>query len=110
MAERAKTLNELKRDRGVGGVRRGYRSSKAQKNYGYRWRKARKSWLVRNPLCVKCKEEGKVVQAEVVDHIIPHKGNIRLFWDKSNWQSLCTPCHNEKTAKEDGGFGNRMVG
>ncbi|WP_186318376.1 HNH endonuclease, partial [Bacillus pumilus] len=24
----------------------------------------------------------------------------------SNWQPLCASCHNRKTAKEDGGFGN----
>jgi 5-methylcytosine-specific restriction protein A len=29
-----------------------------------------------------------------------------LFWDRSNWQGLCHPCHSAKTATEDGGFGN----
>ena len=42
----------------------------------------------------------------MVDHIIPHKGDEALFWDEDNLQSLCTPCHNQKTAREDGGFGN----
>jgi 5-methylcytosine-specific restriction protein A len=42
-----------------------------------------------------------------VDHIIPHKGNMNLFWDKRNWQSMCGRCHSKKTAKEDGGFGNK---
>lgn len=32
--------------------------------------------------------------ATVVDHIKPHRGNQKLFWDKENWQSLCTKCHN----------------
>jgi 5-methylcytosine-specific restriction protein A len=51
-------------------------------------------------------EKGKVVGATVVDHIIPHKGDMGLFWDKANWQSLCKPCHDSKTRLEDGGFGN----
>ena len=37
-----------------------------------------------------------------VDHIIPHKGDRKLFWDKTNWQALCKPCHDAKTAREDG--------
>jgi len=48
-----------------------------------------------------------VTAALVVDHIQPHKGNDDLFWDASNWQSLCEACHNLKTATEDGGFGNQ---
>nr|WP_292832122.1 HNH endonuclease signature motif containing protein [Mesorhizobium sp.] len=30
---------------------------------------------------------------------------MRLFWDRSNWQPLCKPCHDRKTATSDGGFG-----
>ena len=41
--------------------------------------------------------EGKVVPAIVVDHIIPHRGNQRLFWDMKNWQPLCKDCHDRKT-------------
>jgi 5-methylcytosine-specific restriction enzyme A len=77
------------------------RGTAAQRGYGARWRKARKWYLMNNPICVSC---GDV--ATVVDHIIPHKGNYDLFWDKNNWQSLCSSCHSRKTVKEDGGFGN----
>jgi shikimate kinase len=31
--------------------------------------------------------------ATVVDHIKPHRGDQALFWDKNNWQPLCTHCH-----------------
>lgn len=48
--------------------------------------------------------------AEVVDHIVPHKGDLSLFWSRSNWQSLCKRCHDIKTAMEDGGFGRRRAG
>lgn len=27
-----------------------------------------------------------------------------MFWDQRNHQTLCEPCHNRKTALEDGGF------
>ena len=32
-----------------------------------------------------------------VDHIIPHRGDPELFWDRSNWQALCKNCHDRKT-------------
>lgn len=45
--------------------------------------------------------------ATVVDHIIPHKGDRALFWDETNWQSLCGSCNSIKAAKLEGAFGNR---
>ena len=77
----------------------------AERGYGHRWRKARASFLRMHPLCVMCQAEGLTVAATVVDHINPHRGDQRLFWDSSNWQPLCKPCHDKKTATEDGGFG-----
>jgi len=58
------------------------------------WRKYRRAFLSRNPLCVEC---GRV--AEVVDHITP----MRLggdFWSPDNHQALCAPCHNSKSGRE----------
>lgn len=34
-----------------------------------------------------------------VDHIIPHRGDEKLFWDRSNWQLLHSACHSSKTAR-----------
>lgn len=82
------------------------RGTAAQRGYDARWRKARARYLREHPLCKSCFEAGLVIAATVVDHSVPHKGNIALFWDEKNWQSLCTSCHSRKTAKEDGGFGN----
>lgn len=76
------------------------------KIYNNRWRKASKAYLKDNPLCVYCKKEDRLTPATEVDHIIPHGGDMKRFWDKSNWQSLCKKCHSKKTALEDGGFGN----
>ena len=62
-----------------------------------RWRKARTAFLQRNPLCNECMKRGKITPATVVDHIIPHRGDRKLFWDESNWQPLCKCCHDRKT-------------
>jgi len=73
-----------------------------QRGYNYKWQKARESYLKKNPLCIHCENEGKIKLAEVVDHIEDHKGDQVLFWNKENWQGLCTTCHNKKTAKTRG--------
>lgn len=70
------------------------------RGYDSRWRSARSRFLKVNPLCVKCKEEGKFNKATVVDHIKPHRGDKNLFWDETNWQSLCKSCHDKKTISE----------
>ncbi|WP_324290694.1 AAA family ATPase [Ancylobacter sp. SL191] len=42
--------------------------------------------------------------ATVVDHIIPHRGDSKLFWSRSNWQALCVTHHSRsKQAAEKGG-------
>lgn len=48
--------------------------------------------------------------AEVVDHKIPHGGDMVLFWDRNNWQALAKACHDRKTATRDGGFGRARGG
>lgn len=85
------------------------RESALSRGYNYRWQKYRKGYLINNPLCVKCLEDGDVTKATVVDHVIPHRGDALLFWDRDNHQALCKRHHDIKTAKEDGGFGNKRV-
>ena len=89
--------------------RRNNRSHNFSKMYGWEWRKVRNNFIKANPLCVICFAKGLIVPANVVDHIKPHKGDKNLFWNEDNYQSLCKPCHDAKTAKEDGGFGNRRL-
>ena len=67
------------------------------RGYDAKWRRARKAFLDRNPLCAECQREGKLTPATVVDHIVPHRGDQRLFWDETNWQPLCKDCHDRKT-------------
>jgi len=77
--------------------------------YDWRWRQYSKQYRVENPLCVcdECKERVVPLPSEVVDHIKPHKGNIKLFWDETNHQAMAKVCHDKKTVREDGGFGNK---
>ena len=82
------------------------RGDATQRGYTAAWRKARGVYLSGHPLCAQCEREGRVTAAYVVDHIIPHLGDMRKFWEQSNWEALCGPHHNTKTASEDGGYGN----
>ncbi|MED1801704.1 HNH endonuclease signature motif containing protein [Brevibacillus porteri] len=81
------------------------RGSAAQRGYDARWRSAREAYLRQHPLCVDCMKDGKAMAASVVDHIVAHKGDKRKFWDRSNWQVLCKKRQDQKTVREDGGFG-----
>lgn len=74
-----------------------------QRGYGYRWQKARARHLRMNPLCVMCQAEDRVTAATVVDHRIPHRGDERLFWDETNWQSLCASHHSGQKQREEQG-------
>lgn len=74
--------------------------SASARGYGALWRKARRLFLMDNPLCCKC-----AAPATVVDHITPHGGNQKLFWARSNWQPLCKACHDIKTVREIGIYG-----
>ncbi|MBB5714763.1 HNH endonuclease [Sphingomonas aerophila] len=37
----------------------------------------------------------------VADHKIPHRGDERLFWDESNVQTLCKPCHDSRKQRAE---------
>ena len=74
-----------------------------------RYKRARLHFMSHNPFCKHCSTSTRPVVSIILDHIIPHKGDASLFWDVSNWQMLCKKCHDKKTAREDGGFGNRVA-
>lgn len=90
------------------------RRKTAERGYGGRWQRARGQYLRLHPLCVMCANERppRITAATVVDHIVPHKGDMVLFWDReSNWQSLCSTHHNsDKQAAEKSGRVIRRIG
>jgi 5-methylcytosine-specific restriction protein A len=75
------------------------RPSPSARGYNAQWVRASQAYLRRNPVCAICKVPGLRTKM-CVDHIIPHKGDMKLFWDIENWQSLCRHCHSQKTMKE----------
>ena len=75
----------------------------AQRGYGYKWQKAREQHLREHPLCVMCQAQGRVTEATVVDHIVAHRGDQSVFWDRSNWQSLCATHHSRDKQREEQG-------
>jgi 5-methylcytosine-specific restriction enzyme A len=58
----------------------------------------RLSQLTKNPLCAFCMKLGKIIPATVADHIIPHRGDLDLFWF-GELQSLCATCHSKTKAE-----------
>lgn len=88
-----------------------------------RWRKARLAHLQCEPLCRLCRQRGVLNDGSlkatgepqpdlrrrflVVDHVVPHRGDLDLFWDRTNWQTLC-PDHHDivKQREELRGFSN----
>ena len=58
-----------------------------------RWRKVAKRQLSRFPLCASCMIAGRDTPATIVHHVIPHENDSSLFWDESNFESVCASCH-----------------
>lgn len=95
------------------------RPSAAKRGYGRPWQRYRREWLSAHPFCGDradgwsaehsvCRAEGLETLATHVDHIDPVTGpDDPRFFDPADHQSLCETCHAQKTAREDGGFGNR---
>ncbi len=71
------------------------------------WKRLRDEHLRGEPLCVYCKKSGEITSADLVDHIKPHRGNIRLFLDPENLQSLCEPHHSGHKQREE--LGQKVI-
>lgn len=63
------------------------------------WRKRRAQFLKKYPRCFVCG-----APATIADHIIPHRGDLTLFYDDNNLQPMCQSCHSRKTMKENNNF------
>jgi 5-methylcytosine-specific restriction protein A len=100
---------DCKRKAGV--ADRAARGSAHARGYNSAWSAASHAFLRAHPFCAICEIETplSIQPATVTDHIEPHKGDQGLFWDESNWQGLCKPHHDRKTATEDGGFGRAVL-
>lgn len=63
------------------------------------WKKIRSAQLRIEPFCRTCRESGKLVEATVVDHVIPISNGGESL-ELSNLQSLCKPHHDAKTRRD----------
>ena len=85
----------------------GIKYSEYQKWYKLkRWKTLRLAQLAKEPYCQCAHHQGQKIKANVVDHIKPHKGDSKLFWNPSNLQSMLKVCHDKfKQSQEKGGKG-----
>lgn len=70
------------------------RGSARQRGYTAQWDKAAAAFRRVHPLCLGCQAIKHATAADLVDHVIPHRGNLLLFWDQSLWQPACYFHHN----------------
>ena len=64
------------------------------------WAQIRAAQLSRAPLCERCKYEGRIVQAEHIDHVFPWAVIGGESFRLNIFSSLCAPCHSLKTSIE----------
>ena len=70
-----------------------------------RWQRLRRTKLAMNPLCEYCPPYSPR-PARHVDHKVSIRDGGEV-WDLDNLASCCPECHNRKTARLDGAFGNK---
>jgi len=87
---------QLDRDRARKARHDAKRPNASQRGYDAKWERARRDFLKMYPTCARCG-----APATVVDHVIPHKGDKRLFWDRTLWQPLCAHHHNSSKQREE---------
>jgi 5-methylcytosine-specific restriction endonuclease McrA len=61
------------------------------------WQNMRLYILSNEPFCRKCKAEGYLVGAKIVDHIIDIADDPSKRLDPNNLQPMCQKCHSSKT-------------
>ena len=73
---------------------------------GRPWRRAREAFFNADPLnrlCKVCLSQGLTVATYIVDHVIPVSERPDLEFDPTNFQGLCKPHSDAKTARENAG-------
>lgn len=83
------------------------RPSASARGYTSSWSKESKAFLAMpgNERCA-C---GCRRVANMVDHRIAPKGDMTLFWDRSNWQPMNLDCNRRKAIASEGGFGRPVT-
>jgi len=81
------------------------RPTARQRGYTSKWERESKAFLAQpgHERCVHCG-----APATLVDHKQAHKGDMKLFWSRSNWQPSCGACNRRKAIREEGAFGRPL--
>ena len=64
-----------------------------------KWLRLRRAKLTANPICERCKVEGRITPAEEVHHVTPVEDGLTqreketLMYDPHNSRALCHNCH-----------------
>ena len=85
------------------------RGSARERGYTSRWDRYALALRGTRPICAECEARGRVRPTQVIDHVIPHRGDQELFWATWNHDPLCKRCHDHKTATRDAGFGGAAL-
>lgn len=94
--------------------------SSTARGYDYRWQQMREKHLAAHPFCVRCLAEDGIratspasivvecaargiaaPYGNVVDHIVPHRGDRELLRDPNNLQTLCATHHSGEKQREE---------
>jgi 5-methylcytosine-specific restriction protein A len=67
------------------------------------WAAIRARQLSTSPLCAACLIDGRITQANHVDHVFPWAAIGPHAFTRNLWQSLCPECHGVKSGLEKRG-------
>jgi len=89
-----------------------HKLSARQRGYTSKWERYRKVYLAQpeNALCALRLDSRCAIKAQCIDHIIPHNGNYKLFWDEKNHQPACISCNSVKGQRTITGAGIQKAG
>ena len=65
-----------------------------------RWKRTRKQHMSEHPLCARCLKRGRLVAADVVHHVTPHRGDKELFFN-GPFESSCFSHHDSDAQQEE---------
>lgn len=67
-----------------------------------RWQRLRWQVLVDARFtCARCARIEGNTAFLVADHVVPHRDDPQLFWDRGNLQCLCKRCHDSEKQREE---------
>lgn len=67
-----------------------------------RWERLRQATFLRDLYaCTKCRRLEGDTSRLICDHVDPHRGNERKFFDPDNLTTLCKPCHDSVKQRQE---------